>query len=238
MTKSRVALSVTTCALLLVAASSASAALPCDLVAPDACASARDITGYAVGVYTGKALVDQIWLSPAVDQQIDNWDILHEQVTLTIPTVVNSAYKANWNQYIQCRVQGFLDGTLCEMNTLDPIPGCQLNGADWGSIGAAVYCGLSTALGGLADMPPWFIREPVSMCGDAFQSYCEDTYRYGATNGGDALLPEVEAFYAEQGIEPAIYLQGTECVPYTEAPFDVVFKDSVDIDCSYIVPVP
>ena len=29
-------------------------------------------------------------------------------------------------------------GSVCQMNTLNPIPGCQLNGADWGGIAAAV----------------------------------------------------------------------------------------------------
>src|SRR5512138_834077 len=149
-----IGVTLTACALLLVVAESNAFALPCNLVAPPECVTNREQRGYASGTYMGTGLVDQIWHSPAVGEDPDNWDILHQQVVVTIPTIVTAVYSAAMDQYTKCRMQGLLDGTVCEMNTLDPIPGCQLNGADWGGLSSAVYCGLSIALGGMADMPP------------------------------------------------------------------------------------
>jgi hypothetical protein len=184
----------------------------------------------------GTALVDQIWRSSAVNQNIDNWGILNQQVTTTIPAIVSSAYQVSSSQYTQCRVQGLLDGTVCKMNTLDPLPGCQLDGVDWGSISAGVYCGLSIALDGLADIVPWFIRPVPGMCGDHFQVYCEDTYRYAATVGADPLAPEVLAFLVAEGVPAASLLQPAACHEYTVAPFVSTFNHSVYIDCSYTIP--
>jgi len=133
-------------------------------------------------------------------------------------------------------VQGLLDGTVCEMNTLDPIPGCQLDGADWGGISSALYCGLSIDLGGLADVPPWFIRYPVGMCGTAFQTYCDDTFRYGATNGADPLSHAALAFFAAKGVDPAYFLQPAACGQYTQTPYSAVYEHSIYVDCSYLVP--
>lgn len=233
-----VGITLTTCALLLVVAESNAFALPCDLTAPPACVTARDKSGYAAGTYMGSGLVSQIWRSPAVDEQIDNWDILHQQVTVTIPNIVTAVYSASMDQYTQCRMQGLLDGSVCQMNTLNPIPGCQLNGADWGGISSAIYCGLSMALGGLADATPWFTRYPVGMCGAAFENYCDDTFRYGATTGVDPLLPEVEAFLVDEGIDPTSLLQPIECAAYTKDTYEQVFNDSVYTDCAYTIPPP
>jgi hypothetical protein len=185
----------------------------------------------------GTTLVDQIWRSSAVHQDIDNWDILNRQVTTTIPAIVANAYRVSESQYTKCRVQGLLDGTVCRMNTHNPLPGCQLDGVDWGNISAAVYCGLSIELGGLFDVEPWFIRVSPGMCGQSFQLYCEETYRYGATFGNDALAPAVLAFLAAEGVDPADLLQPAACVPYTANTFVDVFNDSVYIDCSYTIPV-
>ncbi|MGC4070399.1 MAG: hypothetical protein QM784_38190 [Polyangiaceae bacterium] len=211
-------------------------ALPCNLTPPPECSSARDKTGYAAGLYMGSALVDQIWRSPAVGQNMDNWDILNHQVTTTIPTIVANAYQAGYSQYTKCRVQGLLDGTVCKMNTIDPVPGCQLDGVDWGSISAGIYCALSIELGGLTDVAPWFIRVSPGMCGNGFQQYCEDTYRYGATAGDDPFSPAVAAFLDAEGVSQASLLQPEECRAYTTATFASVFNHSVYIDCSYTIP--
>lgn len=223
-------------ALAFAAVASPAMALPCDLTPPKECSGARETAGYNAGVYMGTTLVDQIWRSSAVDQDIDNWGILNEQVTTTIPAIVASAYRVSASQYTKCRVQGLLDGTVCRMNTLNPLPGCQLDGVDWGHISAAVYCGLSIELGGLADVTPWFIRLSPGMCGQRFELYCEETYRYSATAGGDVLAPSVLDFLEEEGIDPVDLLQPAACVPYTVAPFANVFNHSVFIDCSYTIP--
>lgn len=231
---------------LAVSESTALAALPCELTPPAECAALRDTMGYTAGVYQGMSLVGQIWGSTAVGQNIDNWGLLKTQVDTAIPTIVASAYTSAWSQYTQCRVQGLLDGTVCKMNQIDPIPGCQMDGGDWGSISAALYCNLSIAFGGLGDVAPWFIRPTPGMCGDKFQNYCEDVYRYSATRGADDLLPEVEAFLIEQGLNPENFWQPEACLQYTDPTpdadptndpaFTQVYEDSIYIDCSYTLP--
>lgn len=196
----------------------------------------RDSTGYLAGVGQGVSTVDQIWESETVNQMQDNWEILVDRVTNTIPNTVATVFSPTWSQYLQCRTQGLLEGSICRMNELNPIPGCQLDGVDWGKMSAALYCQLSVDLGGLADIPPWFIRTPPGMCGANFENYCEDTYRYGATRGEDHLDPAVEALLVNRSIDPASLLQPATCLEYTKSPWEAVFNDSIYVDCSYTIP--
>jgi hypothetical protein len=94
---------------------------------------------------------------------------------------------------------------------------------------------LSIDLGGLGDVPPWFSRFPTGMCGTGFQTYCEDVYRYGATEGSDPLDAEVLALLTARGVDQTSLLQ-SGCLNYTVTPWDLAFEDSVDVDCSYTIP--
>lgn len=231
-------LSAAATSLVLVADHSAALAAPpacSDLKPPTKCAAPRDTNGYRAGAYQGESLVLQIWRSKAVDQNIDNWGVLKNQVVVTIPAIVASLRKTSWTQYTQCRVQGLLDGAVCKMNQLDPIPGCQLDGADWGRISGALYCSLSIDSGGLGDVKPWFVRTPPGVCGDKWQGYCDDVYRYSATEGADDLLCDTRDFLVKKGWNLA-ELPQPKCRPYTAPPFVQVFEDSVYIDCSYFIP--
>lgn len=196
----------------------------------------RNAAGYLAGVGQGVSTVDQIWEADAVGQNPDNWEILVARVTTTIPTTVATIKESTWSDYLMCRTQGLLDGSVCRMNELDPIPGCQLDGADWGHMSAAIYCQLSIDLLGLADVAPWFIRPPAGMCGGGFQTYCEDVYRYGATNGGDPLDSGVLDLLTSRGVDPATLIQAPECVTYTVTPWTTTFDDAVAVDCSYTIP--
>jgi hypothetical protein len=212
------------------------AAPPCNLTPPPECAAQRDTNGYYAGVNQGMSFVLQIWKSKAVGENKDNWDILRTQVTSTIPAVVSSLRKVSWTPYTKCRVQGLVDGTVCKMNQLDPIPGCQLDGTDWGRISAELYCDLSIEMGGLGDVVPWYIRTPPGSCGQSWQNYCDDVYRYAATRGADDLLPEVRAFLVGQNIDPTQFWQEPKCLQYTLPPYVKVYDDSIYVDCSYIIP--
>ncbi len=203
---------------------------------PPAVCVGRDAAGYFAGVGQGVSTVDQIWESATVDQNPDNWETLIARVTTTIPATVATVYSPTWTQYLQCRTQGLLEGSICRMNELDPIPGCQLDGVDWGKMSAALYCELSVELGGLGDIPPWFVRTPPGMCGTGFQTYCEDVYRFGATVGGDPLDAAVVALLTERGVSPASLLQSASCMDYTVSPFDTVLSDSIYVDCAYTIP--
>lgn len=206
-----------------------------NLAPPSQCVG-RNATGYTAGVGQGVSLVDQIWESPEVGQNPDQWELLQERVTSTIPTTVATVYQTTWNDYLTCRTQGLLDGSVCRMNEIDPIPGCQLDGTDWGKMSATLYCMLSIDMGGLGDVVPWFIRPAPGMCGNGFQTYCESVYHYGATDGGVPLPAEVLTFLLGQGVDPASFLQPVECVPYTAEAYAGVFEDSVYVDCSYTIP--
>lgn len=205
------------------------------LVPPVEC-TGRNAIGYTSGVGQGVSLVDQIWSSAAVDQNPDNWEVLTNQVTATIPTTVATVYQMTWNDYLKCRTQGLLDGSVCRMNEIDPVPGCQLDGADWGKMSAAIYCELSQVLGGLADIVPWFIRTPPGICGERFEYYCDNVYRYGATSGATSLNADVSDFLVTRGVDPASFLLPDTCSPYTIAPFETVFDHSIYVDCAYIIP--
>lgn len=231
------ALTTTTCVLTL-SESTALARLPttcrATLTAPASC-TGRDLNGYFAGVGQGVSTVDTIWESPTVDQNPDNWEVVVARVTTSIPATVATVYSPSWTQYLQCRTQGLLEGAVCRMNELDPIPGCQLDGADWGRMSASIYCMLSIELDGLGDVPPWFTRYPTGMCGDGFQTYCEDVYRYGATEGSDPLDAAVLALLTDRGVDPANLLQ-PGCLSYTVPPWDLSFEDSVYVDCAYNIP--
>lgn len=198
----------------------------CPPTPPAVCASGRELRGWQAGVATGASLVKQIWMSAAVAQDPDNWELFKEEVTTVIPGVVTSLPQGS--QYVKCRTQGLLESTTCTMIPHNPGPQCAFDGFDWGNISAAVYCQLSEDLGGLANVEPWYIRPVPGMCEDKFQTWCEDTYRYVATNTSDPF----EATHV-----PPYYPDGDpQCVPYTQATFADVFNNSVYVDCSYNIP--
>lgn len=207
---------------LVVSESAALAACPPPV--PDECKTARELRGYNAGYATGKSLVNQIWAT--LGQDPNNFDTLKEQVVHTIPDVVTALPQGT--QYVKCRAQGLLDGTSCQMGSVDPTIQCGFDGLDWGNISASIYCSLSKENGGLSDLVPWYVREPANLCGTSFQEWCEDTYDYVAWNDP----------FSTTHAPPVTYPIETDaaCVPYTKAPFADVYKHSVYIDCSYDIP--
>jgi len=220
----------------VVCESQALAATQCNPSPPDQCSFGRNLRGWNAGVFTGVAVVDQIWYSPAVNRDPDNWEILEHGVVDVIPQVVAGlpSWPDGYTDYVQCRIQGLLEGTTCRMMEINPGLECALDGADWGEISASVYCLLSEDLDGLGDVAPWFIRPPVGLCGDEFQSWCEDVYRYVATNGDDPLNDE----HVDPPWTPWPPYGDPECLAYTQDPFATVFEHSVTIDCTYDLPPP
>jgi hypothetical protein len=228
------------------------AAFPCGPTPPAQCAAGRELNGYNMGYLQGQSTVLQIWRSPAVDQNPDNWDKLDKAVRDTIkPMIATTLARTNIDQYLRCRVQGMLDGTLCKMNDLNPIPGCMWDGAVWGDFSAYIYCAVSVALDGLADVTPWFVRLPTGMCGTGFQNYCDSVYRYGANHTVYSLPTTVdpvtnmtmEQLLVSNGYNPISSLwQPAVCEPYTvDDPvtgknFQTIFESSVALDCAYLAP--
>jgi len=191
-----------------------------------------------MGVIGGVSLVDQIWNSQSVAADPDNWDVLKVAVDTTIPNIVGAFFSSStvYDDYVRCRAQGLLEGTTCEMNVLNPIPGCALDGFDWGSISASLYCSMSEAFGPLGDVVPWFVRPPAHLCADAFQTTCEDTYHHIAAGTPMSYSPPPPR--AVPGADPlcAPYTTGTPTDPAACGSYNDVFCHSVFIDCAYNIP--
>lgn len=206
---------------------------------PVECASGRNLRAYQAGVYTGSALVDQIWTSTAVHEDPDLWYILKQQVDTTIPGIIAGlpGWPDDYDTYVQCRAQGLLEGTTCNMDKINPGNGCALDGIDWGLISSQIYCDLSVALGGLGAIVPWFLQTPHGLCGDTFESWCGDVFRYVATNAADPLQ-DPEHLTPPGIVAPWPPEPDPLCAPYTQDPFDDIFGDSVTVDCEYELPPP
>jgi hypothetical protein len=109
------------------------------LVSSECADGARNEASWNSGVSAGRAATQRIWESPAVNQDLCNWDILVQEVTESIPSVVEAYYRIGLSQFIQCRLQGYLDGTLYALRLLKPQPQCIWCGLDWGKLSKAVY---------------------------------------------------------------------------------------------------
>jgi hypothetical protein len=197
---------------------------------PVNCSTGQNLSAYRAGGAAGVALVDQIWTSNAVNQDPNNWGLLKNAVDTMIPSTAAAFLAPPYSDYVRCRAQGLLEGTTCEMKVINPASACALDGFDWGIMSAQLFCHMSEALNGLGSAPPWFIRPPVDLCGAAFQATCEDTYHHIAENTplGTTTVPANRT-----PPDPDL-----ACPPYTRAPYDQVFDDSVYIDCTYDLPPP
>ncbi len=207
------------------------------LTPPTECVGGALERQWTAGVKIGRRLTDQLWASTRVNQDPANWRLLVDAVTKAIPSAVASAIRVGGpSMSTVCRTQGLLDGSVCEMSDITPEPiQCVLDGIDWGKISSGLYCELSIAFDGLQSMP-WFVRLPQDVCGNNFEESCDNIYEFGATRADPGiLLPLVATELQARGTtDPTVeYWQGEACLPYTIAPFDEVFHDSMKYDCSY-----
>jgi hypothetical protein len=167
----------------------------------------------------------------------DRYDELVDLLTDTIPGIVTSYTRAGITPYTQCRVQGYLDSLTFQLQLLNPIE-CVIDGGDWASIMAQVYCSVSIELGGIAD-GDLLLRRPAGVCGAYFEATCEDVYRNVATDGVDPIDEGVAACLDEAGFDleslPYLVSFGEACRPYTLGAFASTFATSVFNDCSYEV---
>jgi hypothetical protein len=206
---------------------------------PECTGTTRNASAYSSGVSQGIYTVLQTWRSAAVAQDPRKCNTtLAPLVIDVIPGAIASAFQVENDLYTQCRAKGILDGTVYELGLI--CPPCVLDGIDWGELSANVYCALSTKLGGLGSVPPWFMRaDQPGICAANFQTICEDVYRFIATNGADALDAATATVLRQMSIDPfSAYLnaQSQMCVPFTTGTFVEVFNNSVYVDCSYQVP--
>lgn len=213
---------------LIVCESSAFAACPPEPPAP--CAAGRQLTGFKTGVSLGQKWADQIWKT--LDQDCYRFEELKSAVITTIPGVVTGWYATGQSDYARCRAQGLLDGSSCELDaikdTCTPDACGGFDGFDWGNLSASVYCALSAELGGLADVLPWYVRPPAGLCGDYFQSWCEDAYDFVAMGDPYTVVSPVPYVIATMA---------STCLIYTQPPdYDLVYANSKYVDCSYTIP--
>jgi len=187
-----------------------------------------------MGAIGGVSLVDQIWNSHDVGQDPDKWELVKTAVETTIPATVAAFFSsATPSAYVQCRAQGLLEAATCEMNYINPIPGCALDGFDWGVISSSIYCLMAEQQHGLGDVFPWFVRLPALLCADAFQTRCEDVYHNFAAGTPLSLPPPPARTPPVPDTACFPYSQGTPTDPLCTGPYSDVFCHSVFIDCSY-----
>ena len=202
---------------------------------PNLCAAGRNFNGYRMGAIGGVSLVDQIWNSHDVGHNPDNWELLKTAVDTTIPQTITAFFSSStqYSDYVQCRAQGLLEGATCEMNYINPIPGCALDGFDWGVISASIYCLMAEQQHGLGDVVPWFVRPVGHLCADAFQSRCDDVYHYFAAGTPMSFPPPPPRTAPVPDPLCAQYAQGTPTDPLCSGSYSDVFCHSVFIDCAY-----
>lgn len=211
----------------------------CDGVAPH---PARNLGAFNSGVYQGNSIVEQIWRSPAINQDPDKFDLLNTLVQNTIKPLLNGTLaRTDIDDFVRCRVQGMLEAVLCKLDDHDPTPGCQWNGAFWGELSAGIYCASSIALGGLVNEEPWFVRTPPGICGTNFENFCQAVYKYDANSPVYPLAAEMQTALAALPFTPATL--PVACAPYTiddptTGNYLTVFNNRIYIDCSYVIPSP
>jgi len=197
--------------------------------APEECAAGRDLTAWKTGRTSGESRVASVWKSTAVHQDLDALsDALPGVLSSFQQTLIGLAGGRQVTPYVQCRAQGYADGFFFKLNQL--FGQCVIDGADWGSFAASVYCSLSVELGGLAESS-LFVRSPVGQCGNLFEFTCEDVYRYVGSEGAHELNPIVTSYLSSQDIvlEPF-----PGCADFTDGEFLAAFESSLHNDCSYL----
>src|SRR5262249_29672413 len=109
------------------------------------------------------------------------------------------------------------------------VSSCILDGGQWGDFTSNLYCELSIELNGLGESET-FVRAPVGLCGTLFESVCDNTYQYVATEGRIPLQQPVKSFLSQHGVSPQPY---PGCLPHTTGEYAPIFSSAMNSDCSY-----
>jgi hypothetical protein len=185
---------------------------------------------YQAGLTKGTQRADALFASTEIGKSPHKMQKKIFRVLDRLHDQVREAWRAESSDGRRCRVQGVVDGFLSRITAL--IGQCILDGAQWGQFTAHMYCSLSLELGGLGDGGV-FVRGPVGICGDLFQTTCDGVYAYIASEGKTALPATVSRFCSDRNISVAPY---AGCSPYTLGNFASIFENSRATDCAYVAP--
>jgi hypothetical protein len=198
---------------------------------PSACsAKPARAQKYQAGLTKGTQKADELFASAEIGKSPQKMQKKIFRVLDRLHDQVRDAWHAESSDGRRCRVQGVIDGFLSRIVAL--IGQCILDGAQWGQFTAQMYCTLSLELGGLGDGGV-FVRGPVGICGDLFQTTCDGVYSYVATEGKTKLPSTVSRFCSERNISVSPY---AGCYPYTTGNYASIFANSRAIDCAYVAP--
>ncbi len=204
---------------------------------PTACAATAQATHWQAGLGIGQRVVNQLWTSASVHQDVANWSALRNSIIKVIPPILASI--ADFGLPAQaklCREQGLLDGATCGLNDLRPELACVLDPIDWGYITSAMYCELSMLEGGGGGYGAWYVTLSKGICGSAFPVSCENVYTFGATRASaETLLPAVSTALAERGVANPVpsFWQPAACIAYTQGAFANTFRSARTADCAH-----
>ena len=185
---------------------------------------------YQTGLTKGTQKADELFASAEIGKSPQKMQKKIFRVLERLHDQVREAWRAESSDGRRCRVQGVIDGFLTRITAL--IGQCILDGAQWGQFTAQMYCLLSLELGGLGDGGV-FLRGPVGICGDLFQTTCDGVYSYVASEGKTKLPSTVSRFCSDRNISVAPY---AGCYPYTIGNYASIFANSRATDCAYVSP--
>lgn len=185
---------------------------------------------YQTGLSKGTQKADELFASSEIAKNPQRLQKKISRVLERLHDQVLDAWRSESSDGRRCRVQGVIDGFLSRITAL--IGQCILDGAQWGQFTAQMYCSLSLELGGLGDGGV-FVRGPVGICGDLFQTTCDGVYSYVASEGKTKLPATVSRFCSDRNISVSPY---AGCYPYTTGNYASIFANSRATDCAFVAP--
>lgn len=186
---------------------------------------------YQTGFSKGLQKADELFASSGIEKSPQKLQKKLDRVLDRLHDNLIDVLTSDSSDGRRCRVQGVADGFLSRIVQL--LGQCILDGAQWGQFASTLYCQLSLDLGGLGAADGAFIRAPVGLCGNLFESTCDGVYAYIATEGQQAMSSTVARFVSERGVSLSPY---PGCAHYSAGDFAVVFAASMQADCAYSAP--
>jgi hypothetical protein len=174
---------------------------------PPACQDTQGRRGYSAGYLAGTSLTRQAWAG------VKDCDRIEEFEGVILDTLDRLRPPTKPSTYFSCRYAGTVAGMI---DQIDPLyktctDTCQEEGEIIGKVSAIAYCELAIALGGLPSADA-FLRQPVLLCGFAFQTGCDAMFVSAST-----------VYFNDQG----------SCQPYTVNPFLTVWSQVRTNQCAY-----
>ena len=141
---------------------------------PESCTGTYEQIAYEAGKASGESIVNMAW------NMLNDCDQVDYFKTIVLDIVSRLTLPANVPTAVTCRYAGYISGTMKRTRAIyrECRCLCYREGEIIAQIVAKAYCDLSIALGGLAALDEYIIREPVDMCGFNYQFACDINFMF------------------------------------------------------------